>query len=113
MYTIFLCRVHYSNVKVIAVDHELTVTTAKRLEAKIILRGVRNADDYQYEQQIATMNRNLNSKIDTLLLPCSPENQAISSTIVREIAKFNGDLSEFVPLRVQEMLEEKINEKEN
>lgn len=103
----------YSNVEVIAADHELTVKTAKKLGAGVILRGIRNANDYQYEQQIATMNRKFDSDVDTLLLPCSPSTAAISSTIVKEIAKFHGDLSEFVPLKAQEMLEEKINEKEN
>lgn len=102
----------YSNVKVIAMTDELAVKTAVKLGIKVILRGIRNVEDFQFEQQIAMMNRELNSKIETLLLPTSPEVASISSSIVKEIGHFHGDTSKFLPAKAQAMLEVKINEKE-
>ena len=68
----------YPNVKAIAMADDLTVKTAAKLGVNVILRGVRNVEDFQFEQQIATMNRKLDSRIETLLLPTSPEVASIS-----------------------------------
>lgn len=103
----------FSNVKVVAVERELTVNVALKTGAGVILRGVRDVDDFQFEQRMANMNRRLNKQIDTLLLPCSPENSSVSSSIVKEIAYFHGDISNLLPPKAQLMLEVKINEKEN
>lgn len=102
-----------NNVKVVAFKRELVVNAALEMGVDVILRGVRDVNDFQFEQRMANMNRHLNSKIDTLLLPCSSENAAISSSIVKEIAYFHGDISTLVPLKAQSMLEVKINEKES
>ena len=102
----------YSNVKVVAMADELTVKTAAKLGINVILRGVRNVDDFQFEQQIATMNRELDSRIETFLLPTSPEVASISSSIVKEIGRFHGDTAKFLPAKAQAMLEVKFNEKE-
>lgn len=102
----------YPNVKVIAMADELTVKTAAKLGVNVILRGVRNVEDFQFEQQIATMNRELDSKIETLLLPTSPKVASISSSIVKEIGRFHGDTVKFLPAKAQAMLEVKFNEKE-
>lgn len=103
----------FSNVKVVAVERELTVNVALRAGADVILRGVRDVDDFQFEQRMANMNRRLNKQIDTFLLPCSPENSSVSSSIVKEIAYFHGDISNLLPPKARLMLEVKINEKEN
>lgn len=102
----------YPNVKVVAMADELTVKAAARLGVNVILRGIRNVEDFQFEQQIAVMNRKLDSKIETLLLPTSPEVAAISSSIIKEIGRFHGDTSKFLPAKAQAMFEVKFNEKE-
>lgn len=102
-----------NNVSVVAFERELVVNAALKVGADVILRGVRDTDDFQFEQRMANMNRHLSPKIDTLLLPCSLENLSISSSIVKEIAFFHGDISTLIPPKAQSMLEVKINEKEN
>lgn len=99
------------NVSVVEVKTGLTVDLAKQINADVIIRGVRNVNDYQFEQQIAVMNRKLDDQIETLLLPSSPQYNEISSSLIKEIAKFKGDISKFVPLNVAKAIEGKINEK--
>lgn len=99
------------NVSVVEVKAGLTVDLAKQINADVIIRGVRNVNDYQFEQQIAVMNRKLDDQIETLLLPSSPQYNEISSSLIKEIAKFKGDISKFVPLNVAKAIEGKINEK--
>lgn len=102
-----------NNVDVIAVEKGLTVDLARKLNATVIIRGVRDTEDFEFEKKIANLNRKLNSEIETLLLSSSPEFEAISSSMIKEIAKFGGDVSQFVNPTVQHLIEEKINEKEN
>lgn len=99
------------NVSVVEVKTGLTVDLAKQINADVIIRGVRNVNDYQFEQQIAVMNRKLDDQIETFLLPSSPQYNEISSSLIKEIAKFKGDISKFVPLNVAKAIEGKINEK--
>lgn len=75
----------------------LTVDYCKKMGAKIILRGVRNSSDFEFEQSIAQMNRAMAPEIETIFIATAPEYSAISSTIVREIVRNNGDASQFVP----------------
>jgi len=75
----------------------LTVEYCKRMNARFILRGLRNSLDYEYEKSISQLNRNLDSDVDTVFLITSPEFAAISSTIVREIIANKGDVTSFVP----------------
>ena len=74
----------------------LTVDFAKEVDADFILRGIRSVDDFEYEKTIADMNRKI-SGIETVVLFTEPEYTHISSTIVRQLMRFNHDISDFVP----------------
>lgn len=93
----------FPNVKVAPIN-ALLVDFAKEHHATIILRGLRAVSDFDYEFQLAGMNRQLASEIETLFLPASVEFSAISSTMVREILDLGGDVSLFVPKVVTEHL---------
>lgn len=74
----------------------LTVDFAQQCGAKVILRGVRSVKDYEYEMQLADVNRQL-SGIETILLFADPQLSAVSSSIVRELAHFGKDIKPFLP----------------
>ena len=82
-------------IKVISFD-ELTTALCLRYKAKIIFRGLRAVSDFEYEFQLAGMNRELNNKLETVFLMSDPDKQVISSKFVKEIAKFNGPINKFV-----------------
>lgn len=82
----------------------LLIEFAKAQGAGIILRGLRAVNDFEYEFQLAGMNRKLSQAIETLFLTPSEHLLFISSTLVREIVTFGGDVSQFVPEAVQEAL---------
>ena len=73
----------------------LTTTLCKKYKSNIILRGLRAVSDFEYEFQLAGMNRKLNNDIETLFLMSDVENQIISSRFVKEIVKLNGDIKKF------------------
>ena len=75
--------------------HSLTTQFCKINRANIILRGLRAVSDFEYEFQLAGMNRKLNNSIETIFLMSDVENQIISSRFVKEIAQLNGDLKKF------------------
>ncbi len=79
----------------------LVVDAADANGASVIIRGLRGAIDYEYEVQMVGMNRTMNPRVETLFLTASPETQFISSTLVRQIAGMGGDISAFVPKRVE------------
>ena len=82
--------------KIIVVSfNSLTTTLCKKYKSNIILRGLRAVSDFEYEFQLAEMNRKLNSKIETIFLMSDVENQIISSRFVKEIVKLNGDIKKF------------------
>lgn len=87
---------HLDNVFVTSFDG-LLVDYAKKMDANIIIRGLRAVTDFEYELQIAQMNRIVNADIDTIFLTTSLEYAYLSSTIVKEVASYNGDISKFVP----------------
>ncbi|HTM64782.1 MAG TPA: pantetheine-phosphate adenylyltransferase [Flavipsychrobacter sp.] len=78
----------------------LTVDYCKEIGAQYILRGIRYISDFEYEKAIADMNRMLAPDIETLFLTCSPEYSTISSTLVRDVIRNNGNVSLFVPAEV-------------
>ncbi|WPR76512.1 pantetheine-phosphate adenylyltransferase [Algoriphagus sp. NG3] len=86
-------------VKVI-VYNELTSTLAKKHDAQFLIRGLRNTTDFEYENTISQMNRYLNHELETVFLITSPRYAAISSTIIREVHRFGGDVAEFLPYNV-------------
>jgi len=75
----------------------LTIEYCKSISADHILRGLRTAADFEFERTIALMNKKMAPELDTVFLISEPEHSAISSTVVREILKNGGDISEFVP----------------
>ena len=85
----------------------LTTTLCSKYEANIIFRGLRAASDFEYEFQLAGMNRNLNRKIETVFLMSDPDKQVISSKFVKEIAKLNGKIDDFVTKSTKKSLKEK------
>ena len=87
---------HLNNVEVVSYDG-LTVEYAKKRKVDVLVRGVRNSSDFEYEKQISDTNKLLAPEIKTVLLIPKPENAFISSTIVREIYANNGDISKLVP----------------
>ncbi|HGG60690.1 MAG TPA: pantetheine-phosphate adenylyltransferase [Gammaproteobacteria bacterium] len=91
------------NVEVSAFEG-LTVDFARERGARAILRGLRAVSDFEYEFQLASMNRNLAPGIETLFLTPSEQHAFISSSLVKEIARLGGDVSHFVDARVSEAL---------
>ena len=73
----------------------LTTDLCKKFKSNIILRGLRAVSDFEYEFQLAGMNRKLNNKIETIFLMSDVENQIISSRFVKEIVRLNGDIKKF------------------
>lgn len=90
-------------VKAMAFDG-LLVTFAKKIGAKTIIRGLRAISDYDYETQMALTNRKLAPKLETVFLVAREENSYISSTVVKQVAKYGGDVSGLVPKIVEKAL---------
>jgi pantetheine-phosphate adenylyltransferase len=93
----------YPNVEVLGFS-SLLMDFVQGQGAQVILRGLRAVSDFEYEFQMAGMNRNLYPDVETLFLTPSEKYMFISATIVREIARFGGDVSKFVHPRVAERL---------
>lgn len=84
--------------KIKAIVYEgLTVECCKRVRAKYILRGIRYVNDFEYEKAIADMNRSLDNDIETVFLTCLPKYTSVASTLVRDVIRNGGDVSQFVP----------------
>ena len=88
----------------------LVVDVARKVGAGMILRGLRSVTDFDYEYQMAGMNRRLDDGIETVFLLASETNQFIASRLVKEIARLGGDISSFVPPRVLERTLVRIHE---
>lgn len=97
----------YANVRVEGFDG-LLMDFLRRQNARIILRGLRAVSDFEYEFQMAGMNRSLNPDVETVFLTPAEKYQFISATMVREIAVLGGDVSKFVQPRVLERLRQRI-----
>ena len=82
----------------------LLVDFAKKNNANIVIRGLRALTDFEYEFQMALTNRELNKEIETIFIPTTLNNLFISSSIVKEIAEFKGDISKMVPNIIEEEL---------
>ena len=86
----------------------LTIELCKKYNASAIIRGLRAVSDFEYEFQLAGMNKKLNSKIETMFLMSDVENQIISSKFVKEIAGLGGNIDRFVPKYASKMLKYKV-----
>jgi pantetheine-phosphate adenylyltransferase len=100
---------HLPGVQVVGFD-SLLIDFVLQQNAGIILRGLRAVSDFEYEFQLAGMNRKLSKQVETLFLTPSENLMFISSTLVREIAALNGDVSQFVPAGVVKELQKRQNE---
>ena len=94
-------------IKVIPFD-VLTIDLCKKFKANIIIRGLRAVSDFEYEFQLAGMNKKLNNNIETVFLMSDIENQIISSKFVKEIAKLNGNISNFLTKTAAKTLQKKL-----
>ena len=86
-------------VSVIVYD-ELTAEFAKQHNAKFLLRGLRNTTDFEYENSISQVNKYLNNDLETVFLITSPELAPISSSIIREVHRYGGDVAPFLPYTI-------------
>jgi len=89
--------------------HGLTVDFARMNDAKFLVRGLRAVTDFEYELQIAQTNHKVSPELDTIFFTTSVEYSYLSSSIVKEIAKYKGDVSLFVTENVEKALSEKFN----
>ena len=96
-----------SNVKVVGFSG-LLINFSHEHNARVIMRGLRAVSDFEYEFQLAGMNRNLYPEVETVFLTPSEQHMFISATLVREIATLGGDVSKFVHPLVRDKLREKV-----
>jgi pantetheine-phosphate adenylyltransferase len=87
---------------------DLVVSAAQRAGATILIRGLRDAGDFDYEMQMAGMNAVMAPDVQTVFLPASPDVRPITATLVRQIASMGGDVSAFVPPQVAVRLKKKF-----
>lgn len=87
----------------------LLVDYAKSVKANAIIRGLRAVSDFEYEMQITSMNRVLNDEIETFFIMTNSQYSFLSSSIVKEVSKYNGNISELVPSIVEDALNKKFN----
>ena len=94
-------------IKVVSFDN-LTIDLCKKYKASIIVRGLRAVSDFEYEFQLAGMNKKLDKNIETIFLMSDVENQIISSRFVKEIVKLNGDIRKFTTKSTIKSLKDKL-----
>ena len=99
-------KLNKNKIKIISFDN-LTVNLCKKYKASLIIRGLRAVSDFEYEFQLAGMNRKLNQNIETIFLMSDVENQIISSRFVKEIVKLKGDIKKFTTKSTIKSLKDK------
>lgn len=97
----------YENVRV-RHWNRLIVECAEEEQAKVMVRGVRALDDFSYEFELSMINRGLNSRIETLLIPTDPQYFVLRSTAIKELARLDGDITSMVPPNVARRLRERF-----
>ena len=100
-------KLNKNKIKIISFD-DLTIKICKKYKASLIIRGLRAVSDFEYEFQLAGMNKKLDDKIETIFLMSSIENEIISSKFVKEVGKLKGDLKKFVSRSVIKAIKEKL-----
>ena len=106
------CISKLDNVRVI-IGSGLTVELAHSLDCTVLIRGIRAVADYEYELQQATTNMMLSSDIETVFLVARPEFSFLSSSVAKEIASYNGDVSSFLPAEISEEVAKELMIKQN
>ncbi len=89
----------------------LIVDAMDKFQANCVIRGIRNSSDFDYEQQMASMNKKLNNRCETIFLIPDAEFAPISSSLVKDIAMNNGNFEQFIPQEIIKTFTDKINEK--
>lgn len=102
----------YKNVTVHVWDR-LIVDYAKKNKANILIRGIRNTNDFSYEFDLSLMNHSLNPEIETVFIPTEPKYAIVKSSSIKELAAFGGDISGMVPKIVEDAIFKKYHAAEN
>ncbi|PPA72158.1 pantetheine-phosphate adenylyltransferase [Jeotgalibacillus proteolyticus] len=89
----------------------LLVNYAREVNANVIIRGLRAVSDFEYEMQITSMNRVLHEELETFFIMTNNQYSFLSSSIVKEVAKYGGDISELVPAQVEKALQNKFSKR--
>jgi pantetheine-phosphate adenylyltransferase len=97
------------NVSIIEHTEGLTVDLARKVGANVLIRGLRNAEDFEYEMNIAAINKTQNPEIETIILMASQEHRFLSSSLIKEVSFFGGDVSKLVPSAVNKAIKEKYS----
>lgn len=90
----------------------LLVDFMQKIDASIVIRGLRNTVDFEYEKQMAVMNKKLYPQLETIFFMADPEYDIISSTLIKEILNLHGDISPFVPTEINIALKENLDHKQ-
>ena len=104
-------KLNKNKIMVVSFD-TLTINLCKKYNASVMIRGLRAVSDFEYEFQLAGMNKKLNNNIETIFLMSEIENQIISSNFVKEITKLRGNINKFVTKSTVKMLKDKFNEEQ-
>ena len=99
----------HEKISCIGLNSKLTVDLASELKAQAIIRGLRAVSDFEYEFQIASINRSQNSDVESVFFTPDEKLTFISSSMVKELASYGGDISKFVHSDIAKSLEEKFN----
>lgn len=102
---------HLPNVRIVPFAG-LLAQFARQMKANVVIRGLRAITDFEYELQMAQTNHKLESEIETIFLTTNLAYSYLSSTMVKEVAGFGGDISQFVPDVIEKKIQEKMKEKE-
>lgn len=103
------CTKRFPNVEIDS-SNELLAAYAKRRGAKVVVKGLRAVSDYEQEVQMAVINRKLNPDLETMFLASSEKYTYLSSTIVKEMARYGADLAEFIPREIVDDVNEKMRQ---
>lgn len=105
------CTQRFPNVEV-DFSSELLADYAKRRGAKVVVKGLRAVSDYEQEVQMAVINRKLNPSLETMFLASSEKYTYLSSTIVKEMARYGADLNEYIPREIVEDVNRKMKQQQ-
>ncbi|MDA9693299.1 pantetheine-phosphate adenylyltransferase [Cytophagia bacterium] len=95
-------NLYKDNSKISVINYnKLTASLAKDLNANFILRGLRNTTDFEFENSISQINKDLNSNLETVFLITSPKLAPISSTIIRDVIRYGGDINKYLPYKIK------------
>ncbi len=99
----------YDNVEVHTCN-TLIVNYCRKVDAKVLLRGIRNTNDFSYEFDLSLINKSLNNQIETLFVPTEQRFFLIRSSSIKEVARYGGDISAMVPPVVEKAIKQKYNQ---